>query len=146
MQRSKKHTLINMRRVPMERKTALAGGMVELFSAKFTAATALFSAEVVPSRPLGGCNLASIAKTRGGRGGSYSVEGMRWGSGFRYRRPFFPCRAQCKHAQLCSGEEIECVPRCKPGSGGVSLHSAVASSDVFEFSSAVPPVCFQERA
>ena len=63
----------------MERKTALAGGIVEFFSARFTAAAALFNAEVVPSHPSGGWDLASIIKTRGGYGKTVQCGGYEEG-------------------------------------------------------------------
>ena len=54
LEESKKHTLIVARRALTEPKTALAGAMVEVFSARSRAPVAAFKAEIVLSRSLCG--------------------------------------------------------------------------------------------
>jgi len=62
----RKYTLIIVRRALAEPKTVLAGGILEIFSARFTASMAAFSAEIAPSRPSGRCDSAFIVETGGG--------------------------------------------------------------------------------
>ena len=49
----------------MEPKTALAGGILEIFSARFRDSMAVFNAEMVPSCPLGRWDSAFLVGTRG---------------------------------------------------------------------------------
>jgi len=58
---SRKHTLISVRRVVTEPKTALAGGIFEVFAGLKSSMTS-FNAEMAPSRPLGRWELASMVK------------------------------------------------------------------------------------
>jgi len=61
LQKGRKRTLIVVRRVLTEPKTVLAGVMLEVFSASFEDSMAAFSAEMLPSRPVGFRSSVSIA-------------------------------------------------------------------------------------
>jgi len=66
-QNSRKHTLISVRRVATEPKTALVGGIFEVF-AGLKSSMASFNAEMAPSRPLGRWELTSMVEVVARRG------------------------------------------------------------------------------
>ena len=65
MRKSKKHTMIRVRRILTDPKTALAGVILEIFSARLKALIAAFNAETAPWRSLDRWDLASIVEIRG---------------------------------------------------------------------------------
>ena len=64
MQKSRKHTLISVRRAVTELKTTLAGGIFDIFVGS-KASMASFNAEMEPSRPSGRWDLASMVELGG---------------------------------------------------------------------------------
>ena len=79
MEKSRKHTLIIIRRVPMKSKTVLAGVILEIFFASFKDSMAVFNAEIASSLPLGRWDLASMVETRGSRERTVWLEGCEEG-------------------------------------------------------------------
>ena len=65
-QETRRLTLIIARITLTEPKTALAGVMLESSFAIFKASMVTFNAEILPSRPLGRWDSASMAEVRGG--------------------------------------------------------------------------------
>jgi len=70
-------TLLSRHREP---KTALTGGILENFSARFKASMAAFNAEMVPSRPLCLWDSASMVETQGHCGRTMASKGGEEGS------------------------------------------------------------------
>ena len=60
-----KRTLIMVRRTPTVAKAALAGVMLEIFSARFIASMAAFNKETVFFRPFGRWELVAMVETQG---------------------------------------------------------------------------------
>ena len=67
MWRSRKRTLIIVRRVLTAAKTVLAGGILEFFSARFKALVAVFNTEMASSPLLGRWDSAFMVETQGDR-------------------------------------------------------------------------------
>jgi hypothetical protein len=75
----RKLTLIIARMTLTEPKTAFAGVILESSFARFKASMAAFNVEIVPSRPLGRWDSASMVETRGGGEGTVQRGGREEG-------------------------------------------------------------------
>ena len=69
-----------VRITPTEPKTALAGVTLESSFARFNASMDAFNTRIVPSRPLGRWDSASMVETRGSGEGTVQCEGCEEGS------------------------------------------------------------------
>jgi len=68
MQQRRKHTLIIVRRTLTVAKTAFAGVILEIFSARSMAWMAAFNKETASSLPFGRWDLAAMVKKQSNRG------------------------------------------------------------------------------